>query len=278
MTLTSSPAWGVCRPENRVGGSPVFSSDFASQESAKPIATPSENGSCGYDFASGVHKYLYGSDNPVNRIDPSGNDDIGDLMVGMDISAGLDALPNIATVQGLLSSVSFSPSITFCFSVADGYPSTFRANDVQSTLQTELSKLVYDNPPAGHSVTIKVVDEPNSSLKPGWNGTPKNTYVNRVTWNLGGAVFSYRSPGQVYVNPPYIEQYAAGHGAITTQTWVNILAHEGIWGNAGGHSDSWFFKQDGDISVGSGPYAAFFNTPFTVLPSSRDTLRSDIGF
>jgi len=72
LTLTSSPAWGVCRPENRVGGSPVFSSDFASQESAKPIGTPSENGGCGYDFASGVHKYLYCQGNPVDNCDPSG--------------------------------------------------------------------------------------------------------------------------------------------------------------------------------------------------------------
>ena len=88
LTLTSSPAWGVCRPENRVGGSPVFSSDFASQESAKPIGTPSENGGCGYDFASGVHKYLYGADNPVDNSDPSGNDfealDVGSALAGFD--------------------------------------------------------------------------------------------------------------------------------------------------------------------------------------------------
>jgi RHS repeat-associated protein len=50
-----------------------------------------------------LHKYLYGADNPVNRIDPTGHDDIGDLMVGMDISAGLDALPNLTTIQGALS-------------------------------------------------------------------------------------------------------------------------------------------------------------------------------
>ena len=72
LTLTSSPAWGICRPENRVGGSPVFSSDFASQESAKPIGTPSENPGYGYDFASGVHKYLYCQGNPVMNTDPSG--------------------------------------------------------------------------------------------------------------------------------------------------------------------------------------------------------------
>ena len=69
----SLSAWAVARPENRVGGSPVFSSDFASQETAKPIVASGENPGCGYDFASGVHKYLYAQDNPVDMDDPSGN-------------------------------------------------------------------------------------------------------------------------------------------------------------------------------------------------------------
>ena len=72
LAFMGTPASAVCRPETRVGGSPVFSSVFASQELIKPIGTPIENEGCGYDFASGVHKYLYVADNPVNRIDPSG--------------------------------------------------------------------------------------------------------------------------------------------------------------------------------------------------------------
>ena len=67
------PAWAHCRPETRVGGSPVFSSDFASQETANPIAASGENPGCGYDFASGLHKYLYANANPVNMDDFSGN-------------------------------------------------------------------------------------------------------------------------------------------------------------------------------------------------------------
>ena len=50
-----------------------------------------------------LHKYLYAQDNPVDGSDPSGNDDIGDVLGAMDISAGLDALPNIITVQKVLS-------------------------------------------------------------------------------------------------------------------------------------------------------------------------------
>jgi hypothetical protein len=92
LGLTGVPAWAHCRPETRVGGSPVFSSIFASQETAKSIGTPSENGGCGYDFASGVHKYLYTQDNPVDGIDPSGNDDIGDVLGAMDIGGMLDSI------------------------------------------------------------------------------------------------------------------------------------------------------------------------------------------
>jgi RHS repeat-associated protein len=52
-----------------------------------------------------LHKYLYGGDDPIDNTDPSGHD-IGDLMLAMDISAGLDALPGISiTPMGLASSL-----------------------------------------------------------------------------------------------------------------------------------------------------------------------------
>ena len=83
-----TPAWAHCRPETRVGGSPAFSSVFASQETASPIAASGENPACDYDFASGLHKYLYGADNPVNNVDPSGNDfeslDVGSALASFD--------------------------------------------------------------------------------------------------------------------------------------------------------------------------------------------------
>jgi len=57
----------------------------------------------GQDDPLSLHRYLYAADNPVNRIDPSGHDDICSMMMAMDISASLDALPNITTIQGALS-------------------------------------------------------------------------------------------------------------------------------------------------------------------------------
>ncbi|MGA3269190.1 MAG: hypothetical protein ABSE16_20535 [Verrucomicrobiota bacterium] len=84
-------AWAIARPENRVGGSAVFSSDFASQESDKLIAASREGAACGYDFASGVHKYLYAADDAVNRIDPSGQDGISFTLPGFLSVASLGA-------------------------------------------------------------------------------------------------------------------------------------------------------------------------------------------
>jgi hypothetical protein len=100
LVLTGTPAWAHCRPENRVGGSPVFSSNFTFADDANPVGTPTENDGCGYDFASGVHKYLYGADNPGDNDDPSGNDfeslDVGDIL------SSFDAFPNLVTVKQAL--------------------------------------------------------------------------------------------------------------------------------------------------------------------------------
>ncbi|MGA3266721.1 MAG: hypothetical protein ABSE16_07860 [Verrucomicrobiota bacterium] len=74
LGLTSLPAWAIARPENRVWGFSEKPSDFASQESDKLIAASRESAACGYDFASGVHKYLYAQDNPVDGSDPSGHE------------------------------------------------------------------------------------------------------------------------------------------------------------------------------------------------------------
>lgn len=72
LVLTSTPAWAHCRPENRVWGFSEKPSNLASQENENPIAASGENAACGYDFASGMHKYLYGQDDPVNGADPLG--------------------------------------------------------------------------------------------------------------------------------------------------------------------------------------------------------------
>ena len=105
LVLTGSPALAHCRPENRVWVFLEKSPDFASKETAKPIDTPSENPGYGYDFASGVHKYLYCEANPANMVDPSGHDgDLASLEIATSIGAGLDAMYNggVLTVYNAL--------------------------------------------------------------------------------------------------------------------------------------------------------------------------------
>ncbi|MGH7990242.1 MAG: hypothetical protein ACREDS_08665, partial [Limisphaerales bacterium] len=68
--------WPVAVPKNRVGGSAVFSFVFTFQYIGETLDTPGENGDCGYDFASGVHKYLYGECDPADRVDPLGEQSV----------------------------------------------------------------------------------------------------------------------------------------------------------------------------------------------------------
>jgi len=46
-----------------------------------------------------LHKYLYGRDNPVNRIDPSGHDDLVDLVSTMAIDSGLASMVMPAVIN-----------------------------------------------------------------------------------------------------------------------------------------------------------------------------------
>jgi hypothetical protein len=82
--------WPVVSPKNRVGGSPVFSFAFAFQYIGQTLDTPDENGGCGYDFASGVHKYLYAENDPVNRVDPSGCAETADVGAAGALGIGIE--------------------------------------------------------------------------------------------------------------------------------------------------------------------------------------------
>lgn len=87
----SLPAHAFARPETRVGGSPVFASAFASADRDQTLEAHRESRGCGYDFASGVCKYLYCQADPVNRIDPSGMMDLIQLQAVMTKVSGLAA-------------------------------------------------------------------------------------------------------------------------------------------------------------------------------------------
>jgi len=103
----SLPAHAVARPETRVGDffpSPLKSAPADLDQTA---GLRWENRGCGYDFASGVCKYLYVHNNPLNRIDPSGHESLIGLSIGSTISASLSAMYN-GTVSGVGSALQAS--------------------------------------------------------------------------------------------------------------------------------------------------------------------------
>jgi hypothetical protein len=175
-----------------------------------------------------------------------------------------------------------SPAVIAFFSVdTAGEPSSFHASDVESNLQSQLSSNVFNSPPTGHSVKVKVVAETTPSGKQGWNGNPRTSIFNRVDWtSLSGIPAKRDGNGLIQIDNTKIEEFAAPYITqnVGTQTWVNIFAHEGIWGNAAQKNDCELFCTDGEISVGSGFYSAYLFAPYSVSSSSRTIIRSKFGF
>src|SRR5579859_6741661 len=56
-----------------------------------------------------LHKYLYTNANPVDGIDPTGNDDIAELSAGFSISATLDSTPTLNATRVILSALPIPP-------------------------------------------------------------------------------------------------------------------------------------------------------------------------
>ena len=163
-----------------------------------------------------------------------------------------------------------------------GEPGSFNASDVRMNLQSQLGSNVFDNLPAGQGVQVMVHENSSYGGNLGWNNS-KNTYVNRVDWKLNAGdniASSGSSPGnfaggETSVNPANVQSYCENHGGSpTTQTWVNILAHEVIWLNASSQFDQ-NSNPDGEISKGKN-VSAF--VAYTVLPTSRLTIRKHFGF
>ena len=232
-----------------------------------------------------LHKYLYGADDPVNLDDPSGND-YGDFNISLaSIFGFISLIGSPVTSESGFTSLEFAPAIIVYISVdPQDAPSSFHPTAVQSGLQSQLSAKVFDNPPVGRSVTIKVHTENSPPGTTDWHGSPKNIYIDRVSWDLSYGIASsghstkedFGPGGYTSINAKGVIDYCKKHGGgpPTDQTYINIFAHEVIWLNAGGN---WDHDVDGstDISNGKG-YPAF--DPFTVSEKNRLKLRNEFGF
>jgi hypothetical protein len=222
-----------------------------------------------------LHKYIYGVDNPVDKIDPSGHD-ADDFSINIASIFGLLAqIGTPVTSEPGFAHLAFASSITIEFSVDTTRKSRyFDPVAVQSLLQTEMSGNVFNSLPPGNGVNFIVNVESSAPAKLGWSGTPKNKYINRVTWDPLGVPASSDHRGDVQIDPDTTDSWTSTFGkSPTAQTWVNLLAHEGVWRNAGDHWDhDW--NPDGELSSGGGNALS----TYTVAPSTRATLRKDFGF
>ncbi len=105
------PGWTTLRPENRVGGSPDFSSTFAAEAPSQVAEPHQENLVWVCDSASGMHKYLYAAANPVNGTDPSGHDLVGTLSA-LSISAQIATVNFLATYGALAETTAFVTALS----------------------------------------------------------------------------------------------------------------------------------------------------------------------
>lgn len=81
----SLPTHALVLPETRVGNFFPASPKSAQAGLHQSLEPRRENRGYDYDFASGVHKYLYGQDNPVNMVDPSGHESLASVNFSMAI-------------------------------------------------------------------------------------------------------------------------------------------------------------------------------------------------
>ena len=178
----------------------------------------------------------------------------------------------IAAGNVSFTGMKLSPAKVIYYSVVpDNAPTTFNPSAVESALQSQLSANVFNNLQAGQSVQIKVHKDTRWPGSPGWTDQSKHIYVNRVYFGWGNVPYDKFAEndqkGGIDINLNPIVGIS-----VTTQTWVNYFAHEGIWGNVAGKSDD-NSQPTGEISSGTQTYYDLF----TVSPSSRLTILNACG-
>jgi len=177
-------------------------------------------------------------------------------------------------------------------SVADNgnVPSGFRSNisSVQSKLHSELYSNVFSNLTTDTDVQIKVAIEAEADVprKLGWDSGAKQTYYSRVDFGWNNLAFNDNVAendhhGKVAINLNWFaNNLTSGTQYVTAQGWVNLLAHEDIWGNVAGQKDCYYiplFRTCTDYEISSKQQSYDDSNPFTVSPDSRVTILKGCG-
>jgi len=199
--------WPVVSPKNRVGGSAAFSFVFAFQYIGETVDTPAENGGCGYDFASGVHKYLYAEDDPVDNVDPNGHDIADAIGIDIGLSIGLTGIPPaIGAIQAAEWAASGRPSSSALWA-------QYQKVDYNAINPNDNSALInFWKNIIGGTLGAKMAI-------PNQNGQPAETCATRLSWamNSAGLTIPPRSQFHTWKNSDglrYIPSAADMHGYL----------------------------------------------------------------
>ena len=189
-----------------------------------------------------LQKYPYCESNPINHVDPRGND-IGDFV----LSAGFEMAITVAiqkTIQKAQVVADVAKVVVNIYVEPSGKPGTFNTTLVEKMLRSDLKRYVFVY--GGVQVNLK---DGGSPANLGWNNA-RSIYNCYVKWNghLMDKDLAESSGGITTVD---VDRYGAIYSAGGEQFWANVLAHESIWLNAGQNWDtSTIFSPgpDGDIS------------------------------
>ena len=89
-----------------------------------------------------LHKYLYGADNPVNMIDPSGHDDLAMTMNTMTLGAGLAAFSGAVLLEAKTHIVGTLATAALNEASADGASLAATAESILSVYRTSVRDLI----------------------------------------------------------------------------------------------------------------------------------------
>jgi len=214
----STPAWALARPETRVGK--IFSAPLksAAADLDQTLDARWENPACGYDFASGVCKYLYCHADPVNRIDPSG------MMDMIQLQAVMTKISGVAAYTGFRAILVLNRVTVIVFEAVTGNTVIIGGGGAVVALK-QGTKMGGVSWPTWQSI--------GNLLKGSGNKVGTYKEVAKVLERGSGQQANHLNQAKAFTNIPYDEGVAAAMGGGTnlkgTQHWRFHDVLEAFW-------------------------------------------------